>query len=87
MERYRAVAQPTSYEIVVRGELSHRFSAAFEGMTLAAGNGRTLIAGPVVDQAHLHGLLDRVRDFGLELISVNAAIEPTSRSPDRRTRT
>ena len=64
---------PTVYQIVVRGELSQRYLPAFEGMTLAAGHGQTTITGPVVDQAHLHGLLDRVGDLGLELVSVSAA--------------
>jgi hypothetical protein len=64
-------ARPTVYQIVVRGELSQRFRPAFEGMALVSGDGRTVITGPVVDQAHLHGLLDRVGDLGLELISVN----------------
>jgi hypothetical protein len=68
----------TIYQIVVRGELSKRYRPAFEGMTLAAGNGRTAITGPVVDQAQLHGLLDRVGELGLELISVNPALEPAS---------
>ena len=63
--------RPTVYQIVVRGELSQRFRLAFEGMALVSGDGRTVITGPVVDQAHLHGLLDRVGDLGLELVSVN----------------
>jgi hypothetical protein len=56
-------------------------------MTLLAGDGKTSISGPVVDQSHLHGLLDRVRDLGLELISVNAILEPTMPTPygDART--
>ena len=62
---------PTIYRIVVRGELSQRYLLVFEGMTLATGDGQTAITGPVVDQAHLHGLLDRVGDLGLELVSVN----------------
>lgn len=64
---------PTIYRIVVRGELSQRYVPAFEGMTLAADHGQTTITGPVLDQAHLHGLLDRVGDLGLELVSVSAA--------------
>lgn len=76
---------PTVYRIVVRGELSQRYLPAFEGMTLAAGDGQTAIIGPVVDQAHLHGLLDRVSDLGLELISVNATHEPASSAPVRQT--
>ena len=78
--------EPTIYRIVVRGELSNRYLPAFEGMNLAAGDGRTAITGPVVDQAQLHGLLNRVGDLGLELISVNPAPEPvvTASAPDRR---
>ena len=55
-------------------------------MALEAEDGQTTITGPVVDQAQLHGLLDRVRDLGLELVSVNAAVTnplPTTDSPDR----
>jgi hypothetical protein len=69
---------PTVYRIVVRGELSQRYTLAFEGMTLATGEGQTAIIGPVTDQAHLHGLLNRVSDLGLELLSVNALLEPAS---------
>ena len=69
---------PTIYQIVVRGELSQRYVPAFEGMTLATGDGQTAITGPVIDQAHLHGLLDRVGELGLELVSVNATLEPGS---------
>jgi hypothetical protein len=72
---------PTTYRIVVRGELSQRYLPAFEGMTLATGDGRTSITGPVIDQAHLHGLLDRVGDLGLELLSVNVMLEPASSAP------
>ena len=46
-------------------------------MTLVARDGLTTISGPVVDQAQLHGLLDRVGELGLELVSVNAAVETT----------
>jgi hypothetical protein len=76
--RSRAAGRPTSYQIVVRGELSQRFSMAFEGMSLDAGDGQTVLTGSVVDQAHLHGLLDRVRDLGLELVSVNATSTPST---------
>ena len=69
---------PTVYRIVVRGELSQRYTLAFEGMTLATGEGQTAIIGPVTDQAHLHGLLNRVSDLGLELLSVNVMLEPAS---------
>jgi hypothetical protein len=77
--RASGVRRPTIYRIVVRGELSHRYLSAFEGMTLSAGDGQTTISGPVVDQAQLYGLLDRVSDLGLELISVNPTPEPAAR--------
>jgi hypothetical protein len=83
----RAAVRPTHYQIVVRGELSQRFSMAFEGMSLEAEDGQTVITGPVVDQAHLHGLLDRVRDLGLELVSVNATFTPSPPTTDSAKRT
>lgn len=63
---------PRRYQIVVAGELSRRFAAAFEGMTVCCAGGQTAITGTVVDQSQLQGLLDRVGEFGLELVSVNA---------------
>jgi hypothetical protein len=68
----------TIYQIVVRGELSERYEKAFEGMTLTSRDGQTAITGPVTDQAHLYGLLGRVGDLGLELISVNPTPHLTS---------
>jgi hypothetical protein len=85
--RSRAARRPTSYQIVVRGELSQRYSTAFEGMALEAGDGQTAITGLVVDQAQLHGLLDRVRDLGLELVSVNATLTHSPRTADSSNRT
>jgi hypothetical protein len=69
---------PTIYQIVVRGELSERYVTAFEGMTLTTRDGQTAITGPVADQAHLYGLLGRVGDLGLQLVSVNPTLEPAS---------
>jgi hypothetical protein len=79
--------RPTNYRIVVRGELSQRYSTAFEGMAMEAEGGQTAITGPVVDQAHLHGLLDRVRDLGLELVSVNATFTQSPPTTDGANRT
>jgi hypothetical protein len=66
------------YRIVVRGALSERFASAFEGMTLEPtnGSGMTVLVGDVRDQAQLYGLLDRVRDFGLELVAVEMVMRP-----------
>jgi hypothetical protein len=78
-KRSRGATPPINYQIIVRGELSRRYGAVFEGMTLVAGNGQTAITGPVRDQTHLHGLLDRVGSLGLELVSV-IPLAPTSDS-------
>jgi hypothetical protein len=75
----------TVYRIVIRGELSARYLPAFEGMTLAAGDGQTAITGPVIDQAQLHGLLNRIGDLGLELVSVNPTLDPAAPAPARQT--
>jgi hypothetical protein len=58
------------YRIVVRGRLSDRFVTAFAGMALEPGEGTTALVGDLVDQAQLFGVLERVRDFGLELLRV-----------------
>jgi hypothetical protein len=59
------------YEIRIEGRLSPRWATRFDGMTLSVGDdGTTVIEGPVVDQAALHGLLNRLGDLGLPLLSV-----------------
>jgi hypothetical protein len=65
------------YEIRVEGELSRRWSVWFDGLRLtSAPGGVTIIAGEVADQAALHGLLARIRDLGLPLISVRRTGPP-----------
>ena len=59
------------YQIRVRSHLAHEWRDWFEGLTISLEeNGDTLLTGPVVDQAALHGLLKKVRDLGLSLVSV-----------------
>jgi len=59
------------YQIRVKGHLAQQWTGWFEGLTiLLAENGDTLLTGPVVDQSALHGLLKKVRDLGLPLLSV-----------------
>jgi hypothetical protein len=59
------------YQITVKGHLDNRWANWFEGLTITReDNGETLLTGPVVDQAALHGLLRKVRDLGLPLLSV-----------------
>ena len=64
---------PSRYRIVLRGRLSERFESAFEGMVLEAGPNQTVLVGEIRDQAHLYGLLDRLRDFGIDLVAVEPA--------------
>jgi hypothetical protein len=62
----------TFYEIQVKGYLDARWNELFEGMTIGWKNDVTTISGMVPDQAALHGLLARVRDYGLVLISIKS---------------
>jgi hypothetical protein len=63
--------QHQCYEIRVKGHLSERLAEGFEGLTITLEeDGDTLLTGPLVDQAALHGLLKKVRDLGLPLVSV-----------------
>jgi len=64
--------QHQCYEIRLNGHLDDRWAEWFEGLTIALEeNGDTLLTGPLVDQAALHGSLRKVRDLGLSLVSVN----------------
>ena len=66
--------QPELYEIRIKGQLDNRWAAWFEGLTITReDNGDTRLTGPVVDQAALHGLLRKVRDLGLPLVSKECA--------------
>jgi hypothetical protein len=70
------------YEIRVKGHLGSRWATWFEGMTLTAqGDGTTVLAGPVADQAALHGLLHKVGDVGLPLLSVTQVDAARSTRP------
>jgi hypothetical protein len=63
---------PGRYEIRLKGHLDTRWTAWFDGLTLTHhSDGSTIIGGPVADQAALYGLLQKTRDLGLPLISVN----------------
>ena len=75
------------YEIRVQGHLASRWAAWFDGMSLTnESDGTTSIRGPVTDQAALHGLLQRLRDTGLPLISVaqlDSSITASTPTPRR----
>jgi hypothetical protein len=77
----KAHPEPELYEIRVRGHLEARWASLFEGLTITLEEGGdTLLTGLVIDQAALHGLLKKVRDIGLSLLSVNQVplVEPTN---------
>jgi len=68
--------QSTVYQIRIRGHLSDQWTGWFEGLAITLEeDGDTLLTGPVVDQAALFGLLKKVRDLGLPLVSINR-LEP-----------
>src|SRR3989304_6255553 len=68
--------QPMVYQIRIKGHLGHQWTDWFEGLTITLEeDGDTLLTGPVVDQAALHGLLKKVRDLGMPLVSVSP-VEP-----------
>ena len=72
----READQPTVYQIRIKGHLSRQWTDWFEGLTLTLEeDGDTLLTGQVTDQAALHGLLKKVRDLGVPLLSVNC-VEP-----------
>jgi hypothetical protein len=65
--------QPNIFQIRIQGHLSQQWQDWFEGLriTLEA-DGNTLLSGPVVDQSALHGILKKIRDLGIPLVSVNS---------------
>jgi hypothetical protein len=78
---------PARYEIRLQGHLAPRWAAWFDGLSLLDdSDGTTALRGPVVDQAALHGVLQKVRDTGLPLISVtrlDAEPSHTATNPPR----
>ena len=69
-------SQPVVYQIRIKGQLDSQWTDWFGGLFITLeDNGDTLLTGPVIDQAALHGLLKKVRDLGLPLVSVSP-VEP-----------
>ena len=65
-------SQPIVYQIRIKGQPGNEWTDWFEGLTITLeDNGETLLTGPVADQAALHGLLKKIRDLGLPLVSVS----------------
>jgi hypothetical protein len=68
----REMDGPVTYQVKVKGLLDERWSDWFDSFTITPlESGETLLTGPVTDQAALHGLLNKIRDIGLPLLSVN----------------
>jgi hypothetical protein len=72
--------RPTMYQICVRGRVTERLGSALEGMRLESGAKESVFIGEIRDQSQLYGLLNRVRDLGLDLVSVQPqpAADPTT---------
>ena len=77
MSKQQSVDTRTFYQIRVKGHLDQHWSEWFDDLTLSYDeHDDTLLTGPVIDQAALHGLLKKVGDLGLRLISVNPVADP-----------
>src|SRR5213592_2119642 len=75
--------QPLVYQIRIKGHLGRQWTDWFGGLTITLeDNGETLLTGPVVDQAALHGLLKKVRDVGLPLLAVIRLQPDQADAPD-----
>ena len=78
-----APSQSVVYQIRINGHLGHQWTDWFDGLTITLeDNGDTLLTGPVLDQAALHGLLKRVRDLGMPLLSVDRMKSTQGDVPD-----
>ncbi len=73
-----------AYELVVRGELDERYGYLFEGMEMERTGGRTVFVGRVRDQSQLYGLIERIEELGLELLSVQQATTSPAGSAEER---
>jgi hypothetical protein len=67
----------TAYRIVVRGELDDRFAYLFNTMEMQCADGTTVLTGSVVDQAQLHGVIERLQELALELVAVEQVGRPS----------
>jgi hypothetical protein len=70
----RKPGQPIVYQIRIKGHLGQQWTDWFDGLSITLEeDGNTLLSGPVIDQAALHGVLKKVRDLGMPLLSVTSA--------------
>jgi hypothetical protein len=76
-----------TYQLVIRGELGERYGYLFEGMQMESTGGTTTLVGRVLDQAQLFGLIERIEELGLELVSVQQVATGQSGSGQERNET
>jgi hypothetical protein len=75
--------QPKLFQIRIQGHLSQQWQDWFEGLRITLEeDGNTLLSGPVVDQSALHGILKKIRDLGIPLLSINSTDPNQSTNPD-----
>lgn len=67
-----------TYQLVVRGELDARFAVVFTGMEVSQVEGTTVMIGKIRDDAALYGLVERIAELGLELVSIQQVIAPAN---------
>lgn len=80
-------AQPRVYRVRIEGHLGPRWADGFGEMSISAErNGETLLTGPIIDQAALHGVIRRIRDLGLPLLSIMCIDSARDHGPDVRAR-
>jgi hypothetical protein len=76
-------AEPMVYQIKLKGHLGREWTDWFEGLAITLeDSGDTVLTGPVVDQAALHGLLKKARDLGMPLVAVNCVEPGQAETPD-----
>jgi pimeloyl-ACP methyl ester carboxylesterase len=76
-------ARSQNYEFVLRGEIGDHFGLVFDGLRLERRQGNTTLTGSVLDQAQLHGVIERIQGLGIELVAVNPLDEPVTDSTTR----
>ena len=79
VHQVRSYGSRVQYEVRVKGHLGSRWTAWFDGLSLSdSDDGTTVIRGPVADQAALHGLLQKLRDIGIPLVSLTQLPDATT---------